>query len=527
MKRVLSLVLCSALVLSTLTGCGGKKETTGETGSNSDNTTVTSDVSTGDDTSAADSGEITNIIWQYPSAGDQGSGFQDVEDALNKMMEKDIGVHVTFEPVGLADSQKDAILMTSSGEQLDICLTAFTSLAPLVDGGLVYPLDDLLAKDGKDLTQMLGTNVNLGNYNSKIYGIPPADRKGNAYGYLARTDLLEKYGIIIDSKKKYTPEDVENIFATIKAGEGDNFYCTIPWNTTQDPLNNSFLEYDKIGGTFASGVLMLNRSIDDLTVTNFFATDEYAKYTEMMYRWAQKGYISPDAAVTTESPDTLIQTGNYLGMFYWSLPTSAIDYGASSGHDLTLIPMIDGYVANNGGGAILWSIPITSVNPDKAMQALNYLYSNPAANWLIQFGIEGVNYKVVNQTDEGTQIQYLSDDYSKLPYYNPYGLWGNILEWPVVAPAPINKNKLIKDFDASIPKSRYSAALGYNFVQTNVTTEIAAVNTVIDQYTPSFNSGALDSSKALPEFLDALKAAGIDKIIAENQKQLDEWAATQ
>ena len=514
MKKVLSLALCLLLVLSTLTGCSSKKTDSG----NETKTTPTT---------GADSGEITNIIWQYPAPSEVGPGFQDMEDALNEMMEKDIGVHVTFEPVGLMESQKNATLMVSSGEQLDICLTAFTSVGPLVDSGLIHPLDDLLAKDGKELLKILGPSTSLGAYDSKIYGIPPADRKGNAYGYMAKTKLLEKYGITIDPNKYYSVEEIEQIFATIKAGEGDKFYCTIPWNTTQDPLNNSYMEYDKIGGSLASGVLMLNRGFDDLTVTNLFATEEYAKYAEVMYRWAQNGYISPDAAVTSENQNDLLKTDNYLGMFYWANPTAEEDVEAGIGQDFTLVPMLEGHVTNGGGGAILWSIPVTSVNPEKAMQALNYVYSNPAANWLIQFGIEGVTYDVVEKTDEGTMIKYKSDDLATLPYSNPYGLWGNILEWPVLAPAPINKYKLIKEWDAKIPESRYSPALGYNFVQGNVSTEIAAVSTVIDQYTPSFNSGALDPEKALPEFLDALKAAGIDTIISENQKQLDAWAAKQ
>ncbi|MDR2784305.1 MAG: DUF3502 domain-containing protein [Treponema sp.] len=52
-----------------------------------------------------------------------------------------------------------------------------------------------------------------------------------------------------------------------------------------------------------------------------------------------------------------------------------------------------------------------------------------------------------------------------------------------------------------------------------------AVNAVITQYTPGFNSGARNPDTALPEFIRALKAAGIDKIIAENQRQINAWAA--
>jgi putative aldouronate transport system substrate-binding protein len=65
---------------------------------------------------ATRSKEITEIIWQYPSPGDSGPGFQEMEDALNAMMERDIGVHVRFEPVGLMESQQKAALMVSSGE---------------------------------------------------------------------------------------------------------------------------------------------------------------------------------------------------------------------------------------------------------------------------------------------------------------------------------------------------------------------------------------------------------------------------
>ena len=53
-----------------------------------------------------DQEEIVEIIWQYPTSGNLGAGFQDMEDALNEMMERDIGVHVTFEPVGLGEAQQ-------------------------------------------------------------------------------------------------------------------------------------------------------------------------------------------------------------------------------------------------------------------------------------------------------------------------------------------------------------------------------------------------------------------------------------
>lgn len=63
----------------------------------------------GGDVKAA-SEEIVELVWHYPTAGEFGQGFKDVEAALNEMLEKDIGVHVTFEPCVLGKSHQDAAL---------------------------------------------------------------------------------------------------------------------------------------------------------------------------------------------------------------------------------------------------------------------------------------------------------------------------------------------------------------------------------------------------------------------------------
>ena len=42
-------------------------------------------------------------------------------------------------------------------------------------------------------------------------------------------------------------------------------------------------------------------------------------------------------------------------------------------------------------------------------------------------------------------------------------------------------------------------------------------------YLASLECGIVDPEEKIPEFLDALEAAGIDEVIAENQAQLDAW----
>jgi putative aldouronate transport system substrate-binding protein len=67
--------------------------------------------------------------------------------------------------------------------------------------------------------------------------------------------------------------------------------------------------------------------------------------------------------------------------------------------------------------------------------------------------------------------------------------------------------------------------MGYNFDTSSVSSEITAVIAEIGKYGPALNVGTVDAESMLPKFLEALDAAGMNKIIEENQRQLDAWLA--
>ncbi|MGC6176887.1 ABC transporter substrate-binding protein [Lacrimispora sp. 38-1] len=519
MKKVIALMLCLVLALASLTGCGGKKSS-----STTDPENKTAPTQAADDTSSKDSGDIVEIFWQYPAISEVTEGFYRMEDALNEMMEKDIGVHVKFVPTDLMTSRQDATLLISSGEQLDVSLTAFTSVGNMVEDGLILPLDEYMDDYGSTINKdWISGNY----YDGKLYSLPTAVNKHyNTYGFNMKKKYCDKYGFAQDDNKIYTLKELEDMFAIVRAGEGDNFYMTTPWNNTFEPLNYSYQEYDMLSGSFSAGVLMLNRSFDDLTVYNYFETEEYKAFCEMMYDWAQKGYIAPDASVDTDYSNRAMED-NYLGTFGYCEPESSMLSTTSAwGQDVVQFRTVDGYVKLNGGSAVNWNVPVTSANPGKAVEAIAYVLNNKAAATLIQYGFEGEEYEVVEDNGESQVIKFLADDITKLPYSNVYGLWGNRLTMPAVYPASIDNSKKWIAFENALPRDRYSPALGYSFKSESVSTEIAAVEAVMAQYCYSFNAGAIDPDKALPEFIAALKSAGIEKIIAENQKQLDAWAAS-
>ena len=112
-RKLMSLLLVTVMLISVcLSGCGNgsggkdtsdtvKSEGTGQTeakaAASEDSESGTKDSKEGSN----DTGEIVNLVWQCPFTSEFGEGFYRMEAALNEMLERDIGVHVTFERTDL------------------------------------------------------------------------------------------------------------------------------------------------------------------------------------------------------------------------------------------------------------------------------------------------------------------------------------------------------------------------------------------------------------------------------------------
>lgn len=141
-----------------------------------------------------------------------------------------------------------------------------------------------------------------------------------------------------------------------------------------------------------------------------------------------------------------------------------------------------------------------------------------------------VSYEVVEKGEKEGQmvVRYAEGvDAASTPYNMPLHVFGDKTTIAVYEPMTLDYYTLCEEFNNSIPDSRKSATLGYVFDSTPVASQASAVSAVVQQYSGLIAAGAQNPDTVLPEFRSALKAAGEDEIIAENQKQLDEWLAQQ
>ena len=66
---------------------------------------------------------------------------------------------------------------------------------------------------------------------------------------------------------------------------------------------------------------------------------------------------------------------------------------------------------------------------------------------------------------------------------------------------------------------------GFTFSNDKVKTEISQISQVIQKY-PSLKTGAEPVESYWDKMINELKKAGVDKVIAEAQAQIDEFLAT-
>jgi putative aldouronate transport system substrate-binding protein len=146
---------------------------------------------------------------------------------------------------------------------------------------------------------------------------------------------------------------------------------------------------------------------------------------------------------------------------------------------------------------------------------INLLHTDKQIVNMINFGIEGEHFtrngEIISATDKTAQ-------------YSPGVAWelGNQFLNYVWDSEDPEKWNLFKEFNTGAISS---PGLGFVFDSENVKAEVGAMANVIKQYSKPIETGSIDPVKGLPEYIAALKKAGAEKVIAEKQKQFDEFLA--
>lgn len=514
-KSSVTLVLAAALVSTTLSACSSNNKNGNTNESPASNATSTEQAAnnSGDGKTL----EPYKVTVALPIFGAIPKDMAEVQAEVNKITQEQINATVEILPISIGAYAQQMNLMYSGGEKLDLAFTFASGgmYASTAATGKFLQLDDLLKEYGQGIIKEVGDDfINIPQINGKLYGIPVVDVYAKGTAYYMRQDLVDKYHIDVASIK--TLDDMEKVLQTIKENESN----IIPLAVTAGlgPVF-SYKNYDDLGNRIG----VLPGYDNDLKVVNLFETQDYADQLERVHRWFKAGYINKDAATTTQQLPDMVKAGTAFSVIYPYNHTSKGNFENQTGYKMAEVELIPPYSTSADAMSGLWTIAQQSENPERAMMLLNLMYTNKDIANLLTWGIEGKHY--VKASD--TQADYPDGKNASSVGYNlKFQDWvmGNpTLSYLSMSNDP-NQNEKGKEFKA---RSIHSKALGFTFDEEPVKNEGVALKNVIDQYAAILDTGTVDPEKKLKEFNDKLKAAGIDKYIAEKQKQLDAWAAAQ
>lgn len=432
-----------------------------------------------------------------------------VQEEINKITKEKMNATVKLIPLDVGSWTQQVNLMLAGNEPLDLLVTSsYFNYSSQVAKGQLLPLDELLEKWAPTVKDTMEPAIfNSTKIDGKMYGVPSVKDTAENSGFIARKDLMDKYNLTFDHVKTF--KDLEPTLQTIKENEPGIYPIVQRSQTNTIAMELVRGDIDNLGDS--PGVLLIKNN--DLKVVNLYDEQIYKDALQLARKWYQAGYIMPDAATTQESNTSLMKAGKAFGYFSNMKPGFEGQEYSAHGKEMIAARITKPITPSTGGTGFMLSIPKNTQDPDRAAQLLNLLYTDKDIVNLLDNGIEGKHY--VDAGNGQIKVPEGGRDY----VFNQWELGNNSLA-KVWVGTPADVWEQLKEFNKS---STFSKALGFSFDASPVKTEVAAVNNVNNQYKAAIESGTVDPSM-LDEFVSKLKASGLDKIIAEKQKQLDAWA---
>lgn len=492
--RIVAALLAIVLALSTVvTGCGTTTEQQGT------------------DTTDQGSSEPYELSMAFITFGNL-TDLALVQDEINKITKEKINATVKLTAVNISAWNQQINLLLAGSEKLDLIVSSsLFNYNTQVAKGQLLPLDELIDKYGEGIKKAVAQEYLDGTkISGKIYGVPSMRDLAGDYGFIMRKDLVDKYHIDLNQLKTFN--DLEPILKTIK--ENEPGIAPLVQQTQGQSVAEVMLgaSFDTLG----DGYGVLPGLDNNLKVENMYETKEYADTLALIRKWYQEGYILKDIATSQETGQNLVKSDKAFGYVANMKPGYEVQESRAAGKEMVAVRLTKPVTSTSGITAFMMSISKNSGNPEKAMQFMDLMYSDPAIVNLLDNGIEGKHY--VKKSDN---LIALPDGVTETGYmFNQWELGNNYLAsvWEGEDPQIWEK---MQAFNKSAIRSK---AMGFTFDANPVKTEIAAVTNVMNQFRVGLETGTLDPAVNLPEFNKKLKAAGMDKIIVEKQKQLDAWA---
>ena len=518
MKRILSVLLSCVLVLS-LVACGNGRAQSGDA-SNTASTGQTGESTSG--SSEVDGDYPVIRINETAFYGEPPANGERIQEALNVILREKAHAEIEFVYVQMSNLATQLnLLLTGGDDSLDL-LSGFryAGVSELVSNGQVRDIDDLLASSGQGIQEIFEEYpeiLHCGRINGKQYGIPSVCAWTCENCYLVMEDIVKKANIEFPEKIANLDE-LTPLLLKLKEANPDKYF--IAGSTSPYWIPKTI---DYLGDNNYLGVIL--DPANSTKIENYYESEYFLNFLENVKIWKANDLISPDPMSNNTAVLGNLSNKVTYGItgYDYNLKNTIYEAEKQNSYDGPIVGTQIGekYLTTANASTYMWYITSFCKEPEAAMRVLNVLYTDPEAANILMNGLEGVTYV----KDENGQLKYPEgvtnhQEAGWFAMYNAARPNGFLCPtWNYSRP---DAYELLKEDNAKAIKS---TALGFTPDLSAVADQYAACANVLAQYYAPIVNAVADIDETLPVFQQALRDAGIEDIVAEEQRQFDAWRA--
>lgn len=519
-RKVFSTLLCVAMAMGMLSGCGNQA-TTSEPASipaeeaSSDTEAV---VPAEDEGEAEASVDLEPVTLHFIFYGDKKSAVDEVWSAIADYTRDKLNADFDVQFIAGDDYKQKLTVKAATGDSWDLNFDSdWTGYYQMAAKDAYMNLDELLPKYAPNLYATYEERGLLDSMKNKghIAVLPWTMTMNNRPFFQWRGDLAEAAGIEVDKDNLNTMEDVDALLQQLKAAYPDKYIIEC-----SQMNGGGWLQMDNDMG------LYINLYDPECKITAAEDIPEYVEMAKYAQKWQSEGIIWKDVLTDKLDHNSLINEGKLItkwGTHEFSHSKRAwVD--DSMYWDYTEI-YADDLFANRTPLANTLCIPATSENPERTLMFLDMVETDQTLFDMVQYGIEGLTYVLDGEkADYPEGMDGASSNY--IGWGGQWALWKPQFMRPTDAYTPGFWEDEAK-YAASSDKNVISPLEGFSFDATDVLTEVAQRNQVFNDTNKLLTVGlAGNYEDAIEKMRADSEKIGMQKIMDEYQKQIDEFLAS-
>lgn len=437
-----------------------------------------------------------------------------VEEELNRLLaEKGYNFKVEIVPFDYGNYAQLVNLAVADGSVDLFNMFGAIPLSVAADNEAIANLDELLAEYGQETLKIIEPLISTVMVNGSVYGTPAIKSIGKRNNFLYNAEMAKEAGFVAENVTDYESLTVELLkvkekfpeMAMISTGYGGKWF----WPNM-----------DTLGSDNYYACLILDDNAQP-KVVNYYETEYYKKDLEIAKIWGENNFFVKDAINGQNAPMALLGQHLSFGCFTDNVSPEYVLESSASSYDFEIGCVTAEkapWATTVTAAGFTWCIAELSEHKAEAMQFLNLLYTDVDIANVVINGIEGRHYVLLPEGNfdypEGVTAQ--NSAWASPPGFMPNS-W---IAYPKKPIAPATYERYQADNESVLK----SPAFGFSFNAVDVMDQIAACNNVCAKYQAPLMLGMGDEEMH-QNFLNDLKKAGVDDIIAEKQAQLDAWLA--